>query len=313
MKVYTISPEDNFAVIEIAVMNARDPLVDNVPLKLHGKKSKIPDVGFFVKPIFSQRALDILYPLISKDVNVVTTTLNNQKWYVIEVETELDALDYKNAEIDIISPTYTIPRKHAFLKSVIGDHSMFTLYNGRKAYTYVTEQFVKMVNDNNLTGIAFNLVWESSERTPTIQEKNVNNLFIETGNGMNTMASDYSILENIIYNINLGNEDYLTIKTDDGFMQLYGYDNKFVVELRINSEMDFTTYDLVKETKEDECRMELVTPYGVFTPISSHVVSLERVLEATKILYECHCLRKISSILPCVDTTESTKKYMGLI
>ena len=67
----TISPKDDFAIIEIAEKNARDPLVDNGPLKLHGKKINIPDVGFFVKPIFSQRALDIIFPLISKDVNVI--------------------------------------------------------------------------------------------------------------------------------------------------------------------------------------------------------------------------------------------------
>ena len=162
MKIYTIGLDDAFSPVEIHFPNVRENLPDNVPLRHSEKNKTLPEMAFFIKPILNARAFSILHPLIENDVNVVRTTLEGKEWYVIEVTSEIDALDYEKSVIDTISSTYILPRKYCFKRERIENHSIFTLVNGRKAYTYVTDSFVKLVQQNLLMGLSFHLVWEDA-------------------------------------------------------------------------------------------------------------------------------------------------------
>ncbi len=314
MKIYTIGLEDSFSPIEVMVPNVREDLSDMVPLRITDKKKAIPDMSFFVRPILNEKSFNLLFPTISNDVRAVSTRLNDTTWYVIEVISEIDALDYNKSVVDEISKTYIIPRKYCFKSQIVKHHNIFTLTNGRKAYTYVTEEFVKIVNQNHLKGLSFKLVWEEADSIGYVSDNNRQNLFmLETDKGIvNSSTNNYIDAERIINDINNGYTDFLTIKTDNGFLQLFGYDNQFVTEIRINVDGDFATYEIADLSK-DSGRDILITPYGEFTPIANRVITKEMVILVVQKLFETSSLERIINTFPCVDTTIETKRHMGLI
>lgn len=120
-------------------------------------------------------------------------------------------------------------------------------------------------------------------------------------------------LYDLIDAVNQGKEDYITISTLDGYIQLYGYNGKFIVEIRINMNDGFRTFELINEGSDETARTVLITPFGTFTPISSHVVSKEKTIIAVDYLYCNNSATSIVNNMPCAETTVETKHSMGII
>lgn len=130
-------------------------------------------------------------------------------------------------------------------------------------------------------------------------------------------------LENVLYQeiepylllVENGSEDFIILNSHDGFLQFYGANNQFVSEIRINLQKgDFRTYSIIDGNKEQLVnRVRLITPYGQFTPTEREVISFEMVKKVVKKYYENineeDFLREISYI----ETTDETKRCMGLI
>lgn len=129
--------------------------------------------------------------------------------------------------------------------------------------------------------------------------------------------------ENVLYRdidpyimlIEKGKEDFLILNSSDGFLQFYGVDNQFVAEIRVNlPDGDFRTFSIIDKAKEHLLdRIRLTTPYGQFTPTEREVVSLELVKTAVKKYYENISTEDLLAEIPYVETTEITKRCMGLI
>lgn len=112
-----------------------------------------------------------------------------------------------------------------------------------------------------------------------------------------------------------GEEDFLVMSSDDGFLEFYGIDNEFICDTRVNlPDGDFRTYQIINQEKEDKTnRIHFETPYGEYTPEEREVVSLDVIRAVVKAYYENGDYEKFIGQIPCVDNTLETKQCMGLI
>ena len=130
------------------------------------------------------------------------------------------------------------------------------------------------------------------------------------------------IIKNVLYKdagfyidfVETGDEDFLILKSHDGFFQFYGVDDQFVAEMRINySNGDFRTFSFIAPEKEQMLdRIVLETPYGRYTPMKRDVISYKQLCTAVKNYYKYPSSEDFLKSVPYVETTEETKKYMGL-
>lgn len=129
----------------------------------------------------------------------------------------------------------------------------------------------------------------------------------------------YRDMESCLRFLDVGREDFLILKSHDGFLQFYGVNNQFVAELRIQlADGDFRTYSVIDGGKADLTeRIFLVTPYGQFTPTAREVLSFAMLQAVVGVYYdsmdERELLAGIAGLqgVSYVETTEETKRYMG--
>lgn len=127
------------------------------------KNLELGDAPGFIFPVFSKRALDCLSGLINKDVEVLPLVFDEQEFFGINVITVLDAIDYENS----IYRTYCDGKrimtfkKYAFISSVIKDVPIFKIKDEKTRYAFVSEDFKNKVEENNLLGFQFELVWNN--------------------------------------------------------------------------------------------------------------------------------------------------------
>lgn len=152
----------------------------------------------------------------------------------------------------------------------------------------------------------------SNDSFPT---KNVHRAInLETSSGESIKNVLYKDISPFIMLIEEGMEDYLILKSHDGFLQFYGVDNQFIMEVRINLQnKDFRTYSIINKEKEHLVdRVQLVTPFGQYTPKERDVIFLELVKTAIKKYYENNDEKSFLKEVPYIETTEETKSSMGL-
>lgn len=131
------------------------------------------------------------------------------------------------------------------------------------------------------------------------------------------------MIENVLYKdindyiglVASGEEDFLILKCQEGFLQFYGVDNQFVAEMRVNlPDDDFHTYSLIDPSKNNKTnRVTLQTPFGQYTPMEQAVLTLNLLKTAVQKYYELVCEADFLKEIPCIDTTQETKRCMGLI
>lgn len=125
----------------------------------------------------------------------------------------------------------------------------------------------------------------------------------------------YKQIESYIMLVAEGQEDFIILDSQDGFFQFYGIDDQFVAEIRVNLQNgDFHTYSIINQDKEHETeRIQLTTPYGQYTPTEREVVSLDLIKTVARKYYENITEEGLLLTIPYIDTTEQTKRYMGLM
>lgn len=138
---------------------------------------------------------------------------------------------------------------------------------------------------------------------------------LEAASGAAKKNLPYEDAADYILSVSDGEEDFLILKSQDGFLQFYGIDDQFVAEIRWNlPNKDFRTFSVVDKEKEHSLeRILLTTPYGQFTPKERDVISLDLLLTVVRKYYENADMEKFIESIPCVETTEETKRAMGLI
>nr|MDE7479182.1 hypothetical protein [Lachnospiraceae bacterium] len=125
----------------------------------------------------------------------------------------------------------------------------------------------------------------------------------------------YEDIDEYILMIANGEDDFLILHSEDGYLQFFGVDDQFVAETRIDlPNGDFRTYSVINKEKELLTkRVKLQTPYGEFTPQEREIVSLERIRSVVREYYANGNYENFIQKIPCVDTTLEIKRCMGLV
>jgi len=118
-------------------------------------------------PVYSPRAFETLAPLLTQYGRPIKLTDHDagREFVGLHVAHALDALDYERSEITRFSSgrIMTIDR-HVFRPESIGDILLFRLKDvSRAGWTYVTDAYVRTVEDAGLQSPEFDLLWADPE------------------------------------------------------------------------------------------------------------------------------------------------------
>lgn len=92
---------------------------------------------------------------------------------------------------------------------------------------------------------------------------------VELSSGQSIANVPYREIESYIRLIAKGEEDFLILISQDGFLQFYGVGDQFVAEMRVNlPNGDFRTYSLIDQEKARQMeRIQKTNPIRIFFPL----------------------------------------------
>lgn len=107
----------------------------------------------------------------------------------------------------------------------------------------------------------------------------------------------------------------MILRSEDGFLQFFGMNDKFVAEMQVNfPDGDFRTYSIINQEREQA--MDKITVHTMLDKSevpAREVISLEMLRAAVRAYYSNVYYESFLKQIPHMDTTEWTKRYMGLI
>lgn len=162
-------PVSEFSAEEIQAFDGRELKSSWKPLPVRRmepqKKLELSDFPGFTIPVFSEKAVSILDPLI-KNSSEKLELVFEKKYYGINVTTVLDVIDYEHSQYLTYKGSNRIMvfEKYAFLNNGLLDGvNIFKIVDEPRRWPFVSDIFKKTVEKNNLTGFKFRLVWDSDE------------------------------------------------------------------------------------------------------------------------------------------------------
>ena len=107
--------------------------------------------------ILNERSYKILYPYIKNEVQIFKIKSENDKLYVLNITNIIDCLDYDKSKIKRFPSSGRVMRviKYAFKIEKLKNATIFKLPDFPKGISYVTEEFKKVVEENNIKGFKF--------------------------------------------------------------------------------------------------------------------------------------------------------------
>lgn len=182
-KIYTISQDMKYAnavtVDEDDVLKCSFEGIpqgeswEPVAIRSPFKSKKIADFMYWTPAsiVASQKAVDLLAPIVSPYVEVLPLECGWGNYYILNVTHLIDCINYAESEYipfgDGKTP-YGAPRvlmitKHVFFADRISGIPIFKDVNRPKIPLYVSDAFVDCVEANGLKGLKFNMVWEECQ------------------------------------------------------------------------------------------------------------------------------------------------------
>ncbi|MDE6608834.1 MAG: hypothetical protein K2K54_13945 [Lachnospiraceae bacterium] len=125
----------------------------------------------------------------------------------------------------------------------------------------------------------------------------------------------YEDIEMLLLAVVNGEEECMILRSEDGFLQFFGMNDKFVAEMQVDlPDGDFRTYSIInKERKQAMDKITVHTMLDKSEVPAREVISLEMLRAAVRAYYSNVHYESFLKQIPHMDTTEQTKRYMGLI
>ena len=109
--------------------------------------------------ILNEKSYKILYPYIKNEVQIFKIKSDNMLFYVVNVTNIIDCLHYEKSELKHFPSSGRIMRviKYVFKEEKIKDTVIFKLpgIGFVNSHSFVTEEFKKVVEKNNIKGFKF--------------------------------------------------------------------------------------------------------------------------------------------------------------
>ncbi len=113
-------------------------------------------------PVFSRRAVEILGDLLKDSGELLPITCEGEDYFLFNVTRLVDALDEDASGLERLSTGRIMAiDRYSFVKSKLMGVDIFKLPQKPLSYPYVTDAFVRRVEDSGLKGFKFRLVWSS--------------------------------------------------------------------------------------------------------------------------------------------------------
>lgn len=159
--------EEQMSISEIESFDGRSKKDNWVPIRVKkigdGFLSNAPGFSSHI-PVFDKETVKVLMPLIQQDVEILPLSYREGKYYVINITTVLDCIDYHTAEYRTFRDKKRIMafQKYAFIASKVKNVNIFKIVEEPLRKPFVSDTFRETVIKNGLTGFRFKLVWDSN-------------------------------------------------------------------------------------------------------------------------------------------------------
>lgn len=143
-------------------MSQKLPSAIEIEKVYDGKKSDNPYLSPGVL-VVSDRAKKLLVPHLKENlVELIPLKQQNDYYYAINVLNMLDALDYKNSKIVKFSDGKIMDfKKFSFHEHMVKNQIIFKIPELKRTKIFVTDEFIRLINNSDLVGFNFKLVWSS--------------------------------------------------------------------------------------------------------------------------------------------------------
>lgn len=115
----------------------------------------------FSEPVLSERALTVLSPIISTFTEILPIFVEKEKFYLLNVTTVLDCIDYDNSRFETFPDSKKIMwfESYSFRPDRIRGIHIFKISDEPKCNPFVSDDFRDAVIANKLKGFHFEEVW----------------------------------------------------------------------------------------------------------------------------------------------------------
>jgi len=134
------------------------------------RRGKLIDNSGFIggSPIFSSKAKETFHNLLKNKVEFLPLKHENgETYHLVNVINVLDCIDYETA---VVNKEEIMPRvvrteviKYQFQYELIKDELMFKIPENTTTRVFVTDEFLRIVEENGLIGFQFEEVWNSDK------------------------------------------------------------------------------------------------------------------------------------------------------
>ena len=120
------------------------------------------DAPGFNIPVLKKRALDVIFPLIKDDVEILTFDLDGEILYGINVLTLIDAIDYESSIYRTFRDGKRIMafKKYVFREDMLKNRNIFKLLDLPRGEIFISENINNLIICNDLKGFKTTLVYE---------------------------------------------------------------------------------------------------------------------------------------------------------
>ena len=131
------------------------------------KKLKLSDApGFYSHiPIFGEKAKKFLEYVCGGAVEFLPLINEEKIFWIVNIVRVLDCIEYEKSEYKKFPNSRKVMRfkKYYFKPEIISNEHIFKIKDMPLSAPFVSDEFKKVVEENNLTGFKFELVWDSEE------------------------------------------------------------------------------------------------------------------------------------------------------
>lgn len=163
-----LQPIPELTADEIQSFNGSTKLLNWHPYQVEPIENNLElgDAPGFTIPVFSQKACDVLMPLISHDVEFLPLLCSRGNFFAVNVIKVLDVIDYSNSIFRKYSDGKRIMtfQKYSFRScNALNESNIFKIIDEPTRRAFVSEQFKKTIEENELKGFNLKLVWDDEQ------------------------------------------------------------------------------------------------------------------------------------------------------
>lgn len=158
--------DDSVSIDEIRSYDGRSKKENWKPVRvkrLYDRNySNTPSLSSHV-PVFDKVAVNTMKSLISKSVEILPLLCEDGEFFAINVINVIDCIDYDNSSYEMYDHGKRIMcfNKYAFIEEKVKGKHIFKIIDEPRRSPFVSDEFKKLVEESNLTGFKFVLVWDS--------------------------------------------------------------------------------------------------------------------------------------------------------